>query len=80
VHWIELYLSLHLSWVLGPFIHGSLQNLKTSEETFGHDITLFKLVLDGQHKIDRKLVDNNFYSTGNHSDITINIILVRPIV
>ena len=38
-HWIGLYLSLHLSWVLGPFIHGRLQNLKTSEDTFGHDIT-----------------------------------------
>jgi len=28
-----------LSWVLGPFVHGRLQNLKTSEDTFGHDIT-----------------------------------------
>jgi len=38
-HWIGLYLSFHLSWVLGPFVHGRLQNLKTSEDTFGHDIT-----------------------------------------
>jgi len=37
-HWIGLYLSFHLSWVLGPFVHGRLQNLKTSEDTFGHDI------------------------------------------
>ena len=34
-----LYLSFHLSWVLGPFVHGALQNLKTSEDTFGHDVT-----------------------------------------
>ena len=38
-HWIELYLSFHLSWVLGPFVHDRLQNMKTSEYTFGHDIT-----------------------------------------
>ena len=36
-HWIGLYLSFHLSWVLGPFVHGRLQNL--SENTFGRDIT-----------------------------------------
>ena len=35
----ELYLSLHLSWVLDPFVHNRFQNLKTSEDTFGHDIT-----------------------------------------
>jgi len=29
-YWIGLYLSFHLSWVLGPFVHGKLQNLKTS--------------------------------------------------
>ena len=29
-HWIGLYLSLHLNWVLGPFVHGRLQNLQTS--------------------------------------------------
>ena len=28
-HWIGLYLSFHLSWVLGPFVYGRLQNLKT---------------------------------------------------
>ena len=36
---IWLYLSFHLSWVLGPSVHGRLQNLKASEDTFGHDIT-----------------------------------------
>jgi len=39
-HWIGLYLSFHLSWVLGPFVHGRL--LKTSKDTFGHDITPLK--------------------------------------
>jgi len=29
-HWIGLYLSFHLNWVLGPFVHGRLQNLQTS--------------------------------------------------
>ena len=38
-HWIGLYLSFHLNWVLGPFVHDRLQNLQTSEVTFGHDIT-----------------------------------------
>ena len=38
-HWIGLYLSFHLTWVLGPFVHDRLQNLKTSEDTFGHNIT-----------------------------------------
>ena len=28
-HWIGLYLSFHLNWVLGSFAHGRLQNLKT---------------------------------------------------
>jgi len=35
-HWIGLYLSFHLDWVLGPFVHGRLQNLQTSEVTFAH--------------------------------------------
>ena len=39
VHGIGLYLSVHLSQVLGPFVHGRLQNLRTSEDTFGRDIT-----------------------------------------
>jgi len=30
-HWIGLYLSFHLNRVLGPFVHGRLQNLQTSE-------------------------------------------------
>jgi len=34
-HWVGLYPKFHLSWVLGPFVHGRLQNMKT----FGHDIT-----------------------------------------
>ena len=38
-HWTGLYLSLHLNWVLGPFVHGRLQNLQTSEVTFAHVIT-----------------------------------------
>jgi len=38
-HWIGLYLSFHLNWVLGPFVHGRLQNLQTSEVTFAHAIT-----------------------------------------
>jgi len=38
-HWIGLYLSFHLNWVLGPFVHGRLQNLQTSEVTFAHGIT-----------------------------------------
>ena len=38
-HWIGLYLSFHVSWVLGPFVHGRLQNLQTSEVTFAYVIT-----------------------------------------
>jgi len=41
-HWIGLYLSFHLNWVLGPFVHGRLQNLPTSEVTFAHVITPLK--------------------------------------
>ena len=37
-HWIGLYLSFHLDWVLGPFVHGRLQNLQTSEVTFAQVI------------------------------------------
>ena len=33
-HWIGLYISF-----MCPFVHGRLENLKTSEDTFGHDIT-----------------------------------------
>jgi len=44
-YWIGLYLSFHLSWVLGPFIHDRLQNLKTSEDTFAHVITPLKKIL-----------------------------------
>jgi len=38
-HWIGLHLCFHLNWVLGPFVHGRLQNLQTSEVTFAHVIT-----------------------------------------
>ena len=41
-HWIGLYLSSHLNWVLGPFAHDRLQNLQTSEVTFAHVITPLK--------------------------------------
>jgi len=37
-HWVGLYPSFPLNWVLGPFGHGGLQNVKTSEDPFGHDI------------------------------------------
>jgi len=39
MHCIALYLSFHLNWVLGPFVHGRLQNLQASEVTFAHVIT-----------------------------------------
>ena len=32
------YLSFHLTWVLGPFVHGRLQTMKPSGGTFSHDI------------------------------------------
>jgi len=41
-HWIGQYLSFHLNWVLGPFVHGRLQILQTTEVTFAHVITLLK--------------------------------------
>ena len=37
-HLIGPYLSFHLGWVLGLFVHGRLQNMKTSEVIFGHNI------------------------------------------
>jgi len=39
-HWIGLNLSFMLSWVLDPLVHDRLQNVKTSDNTFGHDINL----------------------------------------
>ena len=42
-HWIGLFLSFHLCWLLGPFVHGRLRIMKTSEDTFGHDITPLKV-------------------------------------
>jgi len=30
---------LCLNWVLDPFVYGRLQNIQTSEVTFGHVIT-----------------------------------------
>ena len=38
-HWIRLYLSFHLNWVLGLFVYGRFQNLQTSEVLFTHVIT-----------------------------------------
>ena len=38
-HWLGLYLSFRLSWVLGSLVYSRLQNLKTSEATFGHSLT-----------------------------------------
>ena len=38
-HWIGLYVSFHLNWVLDPFVHGKLENLQTSEVTFARVIT-----------------------------------------
>ena len=38
-HWIGLYLSFHLNWVMGPFVHGRLQILQRSEVTSAHVIT-----------------------------------------
>ena len=43
-HWIGLYLSFHLTWVLGPFVHGRLHNMQTSEDTFAHAITLLNSI------------------------------------
>ena len=48
-HWIGLYLSFHLNWVLGPIVHGRLQNLQTSEDTFVHDITPLNMY-SGKHE------------------------------
>ena len=42
-HWIELYLSFHLNWVLGPFVHHRLQSLQASEVTFAHVITPLRI-------------------------------------
>jgi len=38
----SLDIGLYLSWTLDPFVHGRLQNLKISEDPFGHDVTPFK--------------------------------------
>ena len=32
-----------MNWVLGPFVHGRLQNLQTNEVTFAHVVTPLKL-------------------------------------
>jgi len=47
VPWIGLYLSFHLSWVLGLFVLARHQNLKTSEDTSGHDITPVRVMNHG---------------------------------
>jgi len=36
--WIGLYLSFRVNWLLGPFVHGRVQNLQTSEVTFARGI------------------------------------------
>jgi len=41
---IGLYLSFQLNWVLGPFVHGRLQNLQTSEVTFARVITPLMII------------------------------------
>ena len=51
VHWIWLYLSFYLNWILGPFVHGRLQNLQTSEVTFAHVITPLTLHRDCDDKL-----------------------------
>jgi len=43
-HWIGLYLSFHLHWVFGPFVHVRLQILQTSAVTFAHVITSLSTV------------------------------------
>ena len=42
-HWIGLHLSFHLNWVLGPFVHGRIQNLQTSHFCPCHNP--FKIIL-----------------------------------
>jgi len=43
-HWIGLYLSFHLNWVLSPFVRDRLQILQTSEVTFAHVITPLTII------------------------------------
>jgi len=55
--WIGLYLSFHLNWVLGSFVHGRLQYLQTSEVTFAHVITpliFFKAMLNCQFMLSQR--------------------------
>jgi len=44
-HWIGLYLSFHLDWVLGPFVHSRLQNLQPSEVTNARVITSLNFIM-----------------------------------
>jgi len=57
---IGLYLSFHLTWVLGPFVHVRLQNLQTSEYTFGHviwpDIAVNSCIL--ADRVDKEVISN----------------------
>ena len=57
VHWIGLYLSFHLSWVLASFVYGRPQNLQMNEVTFARVITAFK-----DHFT--PLVESSQYSSG----------------
>ena len=59
-HWIGLYLSFHLKWVLGPFIHERLQNLKTNEDTFAHVITPLSSLLEKTAKISTGIPESPF--------------------
>jgi len=49
-HWIGLYLSFHLSWVLGPLFHGRPQKMKTTEDNFCHAITPSNVQLGNQYR------------------------------
>jgi len=77
-HWIGLYLSFHLNWVLGPFVHGRLQNLRTSEVTFAHVITPlnnYRYTLYGKHTYLLTLVLKfqtiELYTTGQCSRLVV---------
>jgi len=55
VHWIRLYISFHLGWVLAPFIHSRLPNLQASEGTFAHVITPLIRRLVNIQKLDKEV-------------------------
>jgi len=64
-----LYLNFHFSWVLGPFVHGRLQNLKTSEDIFGLVLTPLIAMVDFE-----RLVQPHIHSDqvdGNSSSVAL---------